>query len=89
MRNVMVPFFREVRNVMVFLFFSDGYFRVSGPTDREPPGLFGDRARKAHIASYRPRFATVFLPLERGDRELSIRAKIVENGAIELGIWAL
>ena len=72
---------------MVFLFFfRDGYFRVSGPTDREPPGLFGDRARKAHIASYRPRFATVFLPLDRGDRELSIRAKIVENGAIVLGV---
>ena len=71
--------------MMVFsFFFSDGYFRVSGPTDHEPPGLFGDRARKAHISSYRPRFATRFLPLERGDRELSIRAKIVKNGPIQL-----
>ena len=62
------------------------YFWVVGPADREAPDLFGDRTQKAHISSCRPRFATVFLPLERGDRELSIRAKIVKNGLIQLEI---
>ena len=63
-------------------FFGEGL----GPTDREAPWLFGDRTQKAHISSCRSRFPTIVLPLERGDRELSIRADIVNNGLLQLVI---
>ena len=49
----------------------------------------GYRTWAARCASYVTLCVVRFVALERGDRELSIRAKIVENGAIELGIWAL
>ena len=50
------------------------------------PGFFWHRVRTGHIPRALVPFAPIHAPLERGDRELSIRAKIVENGAIQIEI---